>query len=117
MTTVARMDISVPSVPVTPVAEARPRVDSIQGVAAVTEQVPAPPQSEGMDQQNGGNGAGNSSPKTDHGVYYDKELQAFIQISVDDTTGRVVRTYPDDATLARMARMNEAVGRLLDTKT
>ena len=122
MTTLARMDISVPNIQSAPVADVRPRVESVQGVTAVTEQVAAPPQAENTGDQNTGNqnsgsGAGNAAPQTGRGVYFDKDIQTFVHVALDDVTGRVVQTYPDEAALARMARAGELVGKMLDTKS
>ena len=118
MTSMPRMDISIPSSPVTPVAETRPRVESVLGVTAATEQVSAGPKSETADNKTGGGKEREgSAPQAGHSVYYDRDIKTFIQLTVDSDTGQVLHTYPDQASIDRMARLAQALGKTVDTES
>jgi uncharacterized FlaG/YvyC family protein len=141
MTNLPRMDISMPVAPAPQIADVRPRVDSVQGVSPVTEQVPVSARTATTDNQSKGNDTGTggaANPQVQlqmpaqptapvassstilsdasHVSYYDKEAQTIVRQMVDEKTGKVVASYPDQAALARIARLREELGKMVDKK-
>lgn len=146
MSNLPRMDISMPVAPVLQVADVRPRVETVQGVSPVTEQVGASPQAATADAQTKGSGTGTgmattANPQaapipapapapvpspvasngparaaTSHVSYFDNDAQTIVRQMVDEKTGKVVQSYPDQAELARIARIREELGKMVDKK-
>jgi hypothetical protein len=146
MTNLPRMDISMPVTPAPQIAEARPRVEAVQGVSPVVEQVQVSPRAANTDGDTKGGGtasggtasgsAANSQVQSptptkapappassgaaladaSHVSYYDNDAQTIVRQMVDEKTGKVMASYPDQAALARIARLREELGSMVDKK-
>ena len=142
MSNLPRMDISMPVAPVPQVADVRPRVETVQGISPVTEQVAASPRAATADAQTKGSGTGTGATPnpqemqmptpapapapvassgsalaaTSHVSYFDNNAQTIVRQMVDEKTGKVVQSYPDQAELARIARIREDLGKMIDEK-